>query len=377
MSSFCDVLVVGGGPAGSSCAWRLASSGVDVVVLDRARFPRDKVCGGWIVPAVARTLALDLDEYASTRVLQPITAFRTGLIGGPTSDVQYPHVVSYGIRRCEFDWYLLQRSGARLVQGEPVASIERRSDCFVVNGHLRARTLVGAGGHFCPVAAWLNGPHRGGSVVVAKEVEFALDARQQESSVVDGQMPEIYFSPDLGGYGWCFRKGHYLNVGLGHLDAHDLPRRCLAFLAFLRDEHRVPDAVPTAWPGHAYRLFDAGRGVAAAPGVLLAGDAVGLAYAESGEGIRPAVESGLMTAEVILENRGQVSARAGKTYERRLARRYGRGLAAGAAAALVPGAISRALAPLALRSRWVTRHLVLDRWFLHAHVPPLAIRSLR
>ena len=46
----CDVLIVGGGPAGSACAWKLARSGFDVAILDRARFPRDKVCGGWITP---------------------------------------------------------------------------------------------------------------------------------------------------------------------------------------------------------------------------------------------------------------------------------------------------------------------------------------
>jgi flavin-dependent dehydrogenase len=189
---------------------------------------------------------------------------------------------------------------------------------------------------------------------------------------VDGRMPEIYFSPDLGGYGWCFRKGSYLNVGLGHLDARDLPRRCRTFLAFLRDGQRVPDALPGAWPGHAYRLFAAGRRAAAVPGVLLAGDAAGLAYAESGEGIRPAVESGLMAAEVIIRHGGQVPARAAAIYERGLARRYGRGLAGAAAAALLPGAVSRALAPLALGTPWLTRHLVFDRWFLHAHVPPLA-----
>ena len=50
----CDVLIVGGGPAGSSCAWRLVTAGLDVVVVDKANFPRDKVCAGWITPAVVR-----------------------------------------------------------------------------------------------------------------------------------------------------------------------------------------------------------------------------------------------------------------------------------------------------------------------------------
>ena len=53
-----DVLIVGGGPAGSSCAWGLRGSGLDVLVLDAARFPRDKVCAGWITPPILAELAL-------------------------------------------------------------------------------------------------------------------------------------------------------------------------------------------------------------------------------------------------------------------------------------------------------------------------------
>ena len=48
----CEVLIVGGGPAGSACAWALRNRGCDVVVMDKATFPRDKVCAGWITPAV-------------------------------------------------------------------------------------------------------------------------------------------------------------------------------------------------------------------------------------------------------------------------------------------------------------------------------------
>ncbi len=48
----CEVLIVGGGPAGSSCAARLIQAGVDVLVIDRKTFPRDKTCAGWVTPQV-------------------------------------------------------------------------------------------------------------------------------------------------------------------------------------------------------------------------------------------------------------------------------------------------------------------------------------
>ncbi|HUJ49063.1 MAG TPA: FAD-dependent oxidoreductase, partial [Bryobacteraceae bacterium] len=59
-----DVLIVGGGPAGSSCACKLRRSGLEVAILDRQRFPRDKVCGGWITPAVLSELEIDPADYS-------------------------------------------------------------------------------------------------------------------------------------------------------------------------------------------------------------------------------------------------------------------------------------------------------------------------
>src|SRR5262249_6977156 len=153
----CDVLIVGGGPAGSSCAWALARAGCDVVVMDGKTFPRDKVCAGWITPQVIEDLDLDVDDYRRARTLQPITAFRTGLIvDADAVETVYDRPVSYGIRRCEFDHYLLRRSGARLWLGAPAARIRRDGARWIVNDAIAASMLVGAGGHFCPVARTLS-----------------------------------------------------------------------------------------------------------------------------------------------------------------------------------------------------------------------------
>src|SRR5690606_2354850 len=99
MASSCDVLIVGGGPAGSSCARALVRAGLDVLVLDKSEFPRDKVCAGWITPQVVQELGVDLEDYRRERVLQPITSFITGLGERVAQPVSYDRVVSYGIRR--------------------------------------------------------------------------------------------------------------------------------------------------------------------------------------------------------------------------------------------------------------------------------------
>ena len=66
-----DVIIVGGGPAGSSCARELVRAGLSVAVADRAAFPRDKPCAGWITPDVVTALGLDLADYARAHTLQP------------------------------------------------------------------------------------------------------------------------------------------------------------------------------------------------------------------------------------------------------------------------------------------------------------------
>ena len=366
----CDALIVGGGPAGSSCAWKLRQHGMAVTVLDKAQFPRDKVCAGWITPAVVQALQLDTEAYARGRVLQPITAFRTGMIHGRELETRYPATVSYGIRRCEFDHYLLQRSGARTQLGQTLKSLEKRGSEWIVNDAFAAPLLIGAGGHFCPVARSL-GAKLGASepAVTAKEIEFELNPRQRAACPVRADTPELYFCRDLNGYGWCLRKGNYLNLGLGREGHLGLAVQLEDFCDFLKQRGRIPDDIPDKFHGHAYLLHGHSRRKLVDDGVLLVGDAAGLAYAQSGEGIRPAVESGLIAAAVVLEAGGDYRHQRLQAYRDRLRARFGP--EAVPAGGVVPGFLRGILARAFLGSRWATRRVVLDRWFLHTHQPML------
>ena len=371
----CDVLIAGGGPAGSTCAWALRQAGLDVVVMDRATFPRDKVCAGWITPQVLTDLRLDVHGYRHGRTFQPFTGFRVGLIGsGGDVEATYDHPVSFGIRRCEFDEYLLQRSGARLRLGTPISSIRRDGLLWTVNDCLTAPMLVGAGGHFCPVARMLNGSSDGAALVVAQEAEFAIDPRELSSFTTVPERPELYFSRALNGYGWCLRKQNYLNIGFGHLDRRRLPSATAEFAAFLKTEGRIPAHVSCRWKGHAYVLSGTPRRRVVDDGVLLVGDAAGLAYPQSGEGIRPAIESGLIAASTIIEAHSRYTRTELARYEDRLRERFGisRGRSSFVSQAL-PSQLGRILGPWLLRTPWFVRHVLLNRWFLHAHEPALAL----
>jgi geranylgeranyl reductase family protein len=368
----CDVLIVGGGPAGSSCARRLAGAGLDVLVLDKKAFPRDKPCAGWITTGVVDELGIDLDDYRRGRVLEPITGFCTGLIGGAEVETSYGRPVSYGIRRCEFDHYLLQRSGARLRLGEPLKTLERAGGCWLANGRIRARLVVGAGGHFCPVARALGARlGRGEAAVAAQEIEFEMDADQLRTCPVRPGLPYLYFCPDLKGYGWYYRKGSYLNVGLGREDDQGLSDHVAAFCARLQERGKIPRDLRVRFGGHAYLLYPRAPRRLVADRALLIGDAAGMAYSPSGEGIRPAVESGLLAADVILAAAGDYRAARLEPYRARLSARFGSKSARSASDLLPPG-LKRFVAARLMASRWFARHVIVSRWFLHAHEPALA-----
>ncbi len=374
MNERIDAIVVGGGPAGSSAAWALRRGGLRVVVVDKAGFPRDKVCAGWVTPAVFAARGIDPKAYAAAgNVLQPITAFRSGLVDGKVVEVRYDEVVSYGILRREFDHYLLRHSGAALWLGRAVRRVRRWQGRWRIETEqetLEARWLIGAGGHFCPVARHLGArPGRGEPTVLAQEAELRLPAEALEDSPLRGDTPELRFFAELDGYAWVFRKGDWLNIGLGRENGHHISAQLDRLVARWQAEGLLPAGLALRPRGHAYLLYGHAHRRLFADGVLLVGDAVGLAYPQSGEGIRPAVESGLIAAEVILEAVDDTRAERLAAYPVRLAQRFGEPGAD--TAPWLPPTLKRRLARWILETPLTNRRLVVERWFLHRHQPPL------
>jgi menaquinone-9 beta-reductase len=361
----CDVLIVGGGPAGSTCAWKLRQAGLDVLLMDREPFPRDKPCAGWITPEVIAALEIDREEYCRGRVLQNISGFHTGLMGGAGVVTRYGATVSYGIRRCEFDHFLLERSGVRRALGEPVSAMERSEKGWLVNGRISARLVIGAGGHFCPVARRLGAKIGRENVIVAQATEFAMSRDQERLCTIPADQPSLYFCRDMKGYGWLFRKGRYLNVGLGRMDRTNLGRHTRDFRKFLKDRGYLPSDAACTFRGHAYLLYSRQGGRdRLADGALLIGDAAGLSFPQSGEGILPAIQSALLASDTILGAGGDYRRDNLEPYAAALAARFGNSELRSPEPA--SGLLRRIGASL-LSSRWFTRHVVLDSWFLHNH----------
>jgi menaquinone-9 beta-reductase len=290
----CDVLIVGGGPAGSSAAWRLRRAGADVLVLDRERFPRLKLCAGWITPEVVQDLGIDLCDYPHRLLTFPRLRVHLGRLHVPVACVQH------SIRRLEFDAWLLERSGAAVEQHN-VRRIEPNAGGYVIDGAFRCRYLIGAGGTRCPVYRELFrelNPRAAELQIVTLEHEIRYDWQDSDCHL-------WFFEQGLPGYSWYVPKEHgWLNVGVGGIAARmkggqDI-RRHWAHLAATLDRALAPGAryEPT---GYSYYLR--GRvGVVRRDNAFITGDAAGLATRDLGEGIGPAVRSGLRAAQAILES---------------------------------------------------------------------------
>jgi flavin-dependent dehydrogenase len=330
------------------------------MVVDRALFPRDKVCAGWITPHVFAALDLTPAEYRNAGLtLQEINGFRTGVIDGPMVETRYGQVVSYGILRREFDHFLLQRAGVRVMEGTPVETLRRTSSTWVVNETIETPTLIGAGGHFCPVARHMRGGPDTRQPIVAKEAEFPI--RRFAPQLV-GTAPSLFFCHDLEGYGWCVPKGEYVNVGIGRRTSDGFSTHVKDFIARLEalDVHAADTDV--RWHGHAYFASGVGPRPLIGTGVMLIGDAAGLAYPDSGEGICPSIESGRLAADTLVAARGRHEIDDLRPYVDAMRAEHPRAHRWPPLARAWSARLGRAL----LRSSVFSRHVVLDRWFLRA-----------
>lgn len=293
-----DVLIVGGGPAGSTCAWALRRYGAKCIILDRAAFPRAKLCAGWITEDVFVDLEVEPGEYPHA-----LTTLTTLYVSVRGARVRLP-AQQLAIRRVEFDDWLLRRAEVP-VHVHQARTIVRRDGGYVVDETFFAPYIVGAAGTHCPVAATFfeeANPRSPDALIVAQEEEFAYPYPEDGF----GNACHLWFLEEgLPGYAWYVPKqGGIVNVGVGgkaetlRAQGRTIREYWDLLTARLARSHLVEhhDFKPT---GHAYYLQEDERTLRKGDAFVI-GDAAGLATSDMGEGIAPAVRSGLLVAETIV-----------------------------------------------------------------------------
>ena len=292
-----DVAIVGAGPAGSTAAYRLASAGARVLLLDRQRFPRDKPCGGGLTMRGIRLLPFDVSPVVEDRVDRVMLRLRFER----SAEQRFAAPVAYMTQRRRLDQFLVERAaeaGADFRDGVRVRGIEADGDAGMVvdveGARIHAGLVIGADGAngVCSTALGL-GADRAFAVAYEGNLHLTGASAAEHRGRVTLELGTV-----PGGYGWLFPKGDHVNLGVGgwggegpRLRDH-LRRLCEAHGVGVNDlsglrGHRLP--MRRTW------------GLSARGRAAVVGDAAGLVDPLSGDGMFEAILSAKLASEAALD----------------------------------------------------------------------------
>jgi geranylgeranyl reductase family protein len=289
-----DAVIVGAGPAGSYLGYQLARNGFAVAILDKERFPRDKVCGGGITEKTIQLMDFDISPVIQQKVAGAYLTYRNvktmvkdlGGYGGVT------------VLRSDFDNLILEKArahGANVHEGCAFVSSETRDGAIEVStsrGALRCRYLIGADGVYSRVRNSVFGK---GAVKYVPAVEALVYV---PPDIIERYRERVVF--DFGGmrhgYGWIFPKRDHLNVGVFSVFRNRALKAEL--FRFISRYRLLQTATRTKVFGHAIPLKNV-TGTYQRGNVWLVGDAAGVAESFYGEGIYFALRSATIAAEAL------------------------------------------------------------------------------
>jgi menaquinone-9 beta-reductase len=384
----CEVLVIGAGPAGSSCAYWLADAGFDVVVVEKKHFPREKTCGDGLTPRAVR----QLEEMGLGGALIGHHRFEglRALAFGKTLHVSWPEHAGFGrfgyvVTRFDLDALVAERAekaGARIAQGyEALAPLGRQAG---LGGPTKGAVVrAKAGGETIPVSARV--------VVVAdganSRVGRALGAVRDKTVPLGMALRGYFASPRhdeewieshldlrdadgaaIPGYGWIFPLGDgRVNVGVGVLSTEkrwkglNTTHLMDAFVKMAPASWELNDKSALGEPTGGRLPMGLSVGPRYGPDYVLCGDASGAINPFNGEGISYGYETGRIAAAFVAEALQSNDLRALEGYERKLQENYGLYYKTASAAmrALGHPEVMRAFVATGMRSRtlmeWVLR----------------------
>ena len=340
-----DVVVVGAGPAGSTAARVAAAAGASVLLLDRARFPRYKTCGGGLIGISLEHVPASVLEV----VEEHVTEVRFTLRGRSRSTHRRRSPFLALVQRERFDQALVDAAiaaGARFDDGVTVRSVTEDADGVVLEtgaGTIRARFVIGADGAGGRIGRYVGVEPGGVDLALESEIVRPSDGRSWDDRVF------LDWGSEPGTYAWMFPKTETLTVGV--IQERGRPDATREYLERYTRQLGLADAAVTRSSGHLAQWRLPGSPLSRGR-VLVAGDAAALLDPFTREGISFALRSGMWAGEAAAS--GNLDG-----YVERVERELGPEIAAGARLLHFferhPAAVHRALAFTVLGAHYFIR----------------------
>jgi len=285
------VLIIGAGPAGSSAAATLAKAGVGCLIIDKATFPRDKLCGGLVTGRCMGLIRDVFDLEFDDTILSESSDIKLMMNGHTLSRIS-DHTQLNFTMRFDFDHWLLRRAvalGADLRTGVAVTEITDDHVTLSEGERITFDILIGCDGVNSRVAQ-----HLFGDSFDPKTIGFGLEVEAPKRA---DHSVEIDFGVAQWGYGWVFPKRNSTTVGVGgiHRKNTDLKQRLNAYL-----KKQGVDPSDCKIKGQ-YIPFGDYRKIAGRDNIVLCGDAGGMVDPITGEGIGYAIQSGAAAARAVIQ----------------------------------------------------------------------------
>jgi geranylgeranyl reductase family protein len=294
-----DVAVVGAGPAGCSAAMALAQNGCRVILLEKARLPRYKTCGGGVLARAFKLLPPDVENVVEC-------SFHSVALNFPHTEMKFvatrPQPLVYMTMRADLDCLLARRaekSGVQLIESSVVKNVNLQNGCVEIitqRDNYRAKFVIAADGVHSTTAKAAGWPELP-ALAPALEHEIYLN---DEDFAKFSQIPRFDINAVDAGYAWVFPKRTHLSVGI--LSTHRVCPHLQTMLADYLQWLGIMRIQKTEKHGYLIPLAPR-RGPLARGRALLVGDAAGLVDPVTAEGISHAILSGQLAATALIESR--------------------------------------------------------------------------
>jgi geranylgeranyl reductase family protein len=294
-----DILVVGGGPAGATLARRLAIGGRDVILIDRATFPRHKSCGGGLSRHTIRALDLDFSSVVETEINRLVV---DGAWTGRFYIELYAENTCQVVNRWDFDAFLVKQAvldGVRLLENYSLHNVVRKNGGFEVmtSGEtIQSKIICACDGALSKTGRALGFP-KNQNMTIALEAQAMLEP---DCNPTIRQEALFNFACIPMGYGWIFPRQSSLAIGVSSAQALSSKLLQNYFKNFINHCKELRDLKIHHIKGGQLPTFRTARTIYAERDAYLVGDAAGFVDRFTGEGIHFAVKSGKLAAEAIL-----------------------------------------------------------------------------